>query len=255
MICPNCGQQNMDGSNFCIKCGKELGVVTFAPSQNTVQNTVSQNVTLNNVQPTGEVVSSNVKAHSSVSFKSFFLSILHVFVKPFSSMKEEVSKYSVLKNSIFLSLIVSVIAVLISLVRTMIQAVVVTNYSIFGGSETTWVWENLKNVKYFEVIGKNLLLYLGIIVGIAAVYYIASTLLKKQSDFSRLLAMSALGVVPVYVGTLVLAPILSLMYAPLGMAITLINGLYTFLVLYEAINEEIPLEKKKNFIFIYFVFP
>ena len=245
MICPNCGQQNMDGSNFCIKCGKNMAMTTNA----SFQNNVSQNVNLNTGVPVQEVASVNTKPNSSVSIKSFFHSILNVFIKPFSVMKEEVNKYAVLKNSFLLSLIISLFAVVVSLVQTMIRAVVVTNYSIFEGSKTTWVWENLKDVKYLEVIGKNLLFYLGIILGIAAVYYVASLLIKKQSNFSRLLGIAALSVVPVYLGTLVISPIVSLIYAPLGMAVTLISGVYTFLIFYEAINEEIQLEKEKKFYF------
>lgn len=245
MICPNCGQQNMEGSNFCIKCGKSISMTTSA----SFQNNGSQNVHLNTGVPVQEVVPKNTKSNSSIPIKSFFHSILNVFVKPFSAIKEEVDKYVVLKNSFLLSLILSLFAVAFSLVQAMIRAVVVTSYSIFEGSKTTWVWENLKDVKYLEIVGKNLLLYLGIILGIAAVYYVASMLIKKQVNFSRLLGISALSVVPVYLGILVISPIVSLIYAPLGMVVTIISGVYTFLIFYEAINEEIPLEKEKKFYF------
>ena len=245
MICPNCGQQNMEGSNFCIKCGKSISMTTSA----SFQNNGSQNVHLNTGVPVQEVVPKNTKSNSSIPIKSFFHSILKVFVKPFSAIKEEVDKYVVLKNSFLLSLILSLFAVAFSLVQAMIRAVVVTSYSIFEGSKTTWVWENLKDVKYLEIVGKNLLLYLGIILGIAAVYYVASMLIKKQVNFSRLLGISALSVVPVYLGILVISPIVSLIYAPLGMVVTIISGVYTFLIFYEAINEEIPLEKEKKFYF------
>ena len=242
MMCPNCGQQNMEGSNFCIKCGKSISMTTNVFSQGAVSN-------LNTGVPVQEVATTNTKLNSSISIKNFFHSIVNVLIKPISKMKEEANQYVILKNSILLSLIISLFAVVFALLQTMIRSVVVTSYSIFEGTKTSWVWENLKDVKYFEVIGKNLLLYFGIILGIAVVYYVASMIIKKQVNFSKLLGISSLGVVPAYLGMLVISPIVSLIYAPLGIVVSFISAVYTFLVLYESINEEMPLEKEKKFYF------
>ena len=193
MICPNCKAQNIDGSNFCVKCGKAM---TTPPQNDNIFSNVQTPATPNNVgvepvqvnspsqnipsgmasfvsagpsvspQPTQNVESPAVTTPvvsrtSSITIKNYFFIILAVILKPFTAIKEELAKFSDLKNSAILTGIVAIIATLASLIQTMMNAVVVTNYNILKGTTTTWVWDNLKNVEYIKVIGTNLLVYAG----------------------------------------------------------------------------------------------
>ena len=266
MNCPNCGSFNNEGSKFCLKCGQNLSTVQDTNTINSSQqNPTVQNVSgLNNVSSTAQSQQSFVgsnstttmnsaptqnystpqsQANTNVSFMGYFFIVLAVMLKPFTSLKEELNKFNGFKNSAIMSVIISGMATLVKLLTSMLSIVRVSDYSWSSGkTTTTWVWENLKELKYAEIIGKSFLIYLGIILVIAAVYYIASLIIKKQTNFSRLLGISALAVAPMLICSLVLSPLLSLIWAELAMPITIIGAVYTIVLLYEGMNSEIQAE-------------
>lgn len=274
MICKNCGMQNNEGSKFCVKCGHSLSAeglqeastyeeLNLNPMKNEMHKTdnvtvapVSQTeLFLQKQQQQPQQNNNNINNNSSneipkpskkVSIMQYFFVILAVILKPFTSLKEEAHKFDDFKNSAILSLIVSIIATLVTLIKTMITTVRVTGYL---STETKWVWKNLKNINYIQVIGKNFCIYLGIILAIACVYYIVSLIFKKQISFSRLFGISSLSVVPIYVCLLIVSPILSMIYVPLGMLATLVGGVYSVIMLYESMNNEIALEENAKYYF------
>ena len=128
----------------------------------------------------------------------------------------------------------------------MISAVRVTSY---WSNEVKWVWENLKEIKYIQVIGQTFLIYLGIIFVVACVYYIAGLVVKKQPNFSRLLGVTAISVVPMLLCALLLSPLLTMIYAPLGVGVTIFGAVYTLIIIYETINNEILLEGNAKYYF------
>lgn len=265
MNCPNCGTSNNVGSKFCIRCGQSLEgapVSTEQPVQSTetsfqevpsqpINNTPiqSENNFQTNVAPQ-QPMNTNTAPAAKVSFMGYFFIILAVILKPFTAFKEELNKFNSFKNSAIMSLIVSGAATLINLITTMLNSVMVKSYDwSSGGYKTTWTWENLKEIKYLEVVGKNFLIYLGVIVAIAVVYYIASLIVKKQTNFSRLLGISAIAVAPMLVCSLVLSPLLALIWAELSMPITLIGAIYTIVLVYEGMNNEVLVEGNAKYYF------
>lgn len=265
MNCPNCGSQNILGSKFCIRCGQNLeGAQVYNDQQVQMMGTSFQEVSLQHVNTTpiqsGNNFQTNVASQqpmdtntapvAKVSFMGYFFIILAVILKPFAAFKEELSKFNSFKNSAIMSLIISGAATLINLITTMLNAIMVKSYSwSSGGYKTTWTWENLKEIKYIEVVGKNFLIYLGVIVAIAVVYYIASLIVKKQTNFSRLLGIAAIAVAPMLVCSLVLSPLLSLIWAELAMPITLIGAVYTIILVYEGMNNEVLVEGNVKYYF------
>lgn len=225
MICTNCGAQNSNESRFCAKCG-----------HNMIDNQVSMDQ-----QSTFNQQNNNNEKISIVEYLSIILAII---LKPFTTFKEEVDKFNVFKNSITLSLIISVVATVIALIKTVINTVRVTS---FWSDKVEWVWDNLSKINFFQVIIQNFSMYFGIIIAIAFVYYIASMVVKKQVKFSRLLGISAVSVVPMFTGFLILSPLLSMINGLLGMAVTIIGAIYTIIMIYEIINSEILLEGNTKF--------
>lgn len=260
MNCSNCGTFNNQGSKFCIKCGQALvnnqdgNVVQNQAYQessfqgmnnnpNPIENNVQSTMNAQPTQTYSQSTTNNPSENPKVSFMEYFFIILAVIMKPFTSFKEELNKFNPFKNSAILSLIVSGTATIVNLITSMLTVVRVKSFNwSSGGYTTTWTWENLKNLDYVKIIGKNFLIYIGIIVAIACVYYIASLIVKKQINFSRLLGISALAVAPMILCTLVLSPLLSIIYAGLGMGVTIVGVVYTLLLLYEGMNSEIVLE-------------
>lgn len=277
MICPNCGAQNIDGSNFCIKCGKPIentnpvinnnenvfnSTAPVEPTgmQSKVQNTVQHQTGVPNTEavveqhqttPTVTVPDTgSIGATQHTSTTNAFVSMFKVIKKPFTAMKEELPKFNNIKKSAVLAIIVTLIATIASLIQTMFNSVRVVDYNFFSGkSTTTWVWDNLKDIEYIKVIGQNLLLFLGIIVAIAFVYYIGSLIIKKQPNFGRMLGIAAMGIVPLYISALILAPILNLIWTPLGMVVTVMGGVYSLLMIYETMNDEVALEGNVKYYF------
>lgn len=273
MICLKCNTQNEDRNEYCINCGNYIGNVQSnnignnqnmnlnqmgqvdTPSMmqaNTMQN--QNNVINGNISQAPNKVanenisSNNINSNTSIAFSKYFSLMIEIILKPFTTFKEEINKFTNIKNSGFLSLFIAILATIINLIVVMINTIYVKSYS-FSGSSSKIVLENLKNINYIEVIGKNFLIYFGITIGIACVYYIGSLIIKKETNFAKLLGISALSIVPYFMASLVLAPILSLIYAPLGMIITIVGGVYTIIIIYELMNQEIELESNMKYYF------
>jgi hypothetical protein len=117
------------------------------------------------------------------------------------------------------------------------------------GYTTTWNWSNLKELNYLNLIGKNFLMYAGAIVAIALTFFLASLIIKKEINFIKSLSIAATSVIPAVVGAMILSPILSLMYAPLGIIISVVGLVYSIIILYELVNTELKLEGEQKVYF------
>ena len=254
MICQNCGTQNADNSKFCIKCGFPLNV-NNVPSNNQQMNPYQEsygnmnpqpmnaNMNINNIPQNANqtIQNTNQKENIKINLIEYFMILFEILLKPFTALKEKINKFDSFKNSAILSIMVSLLASLITLIKTIISTVRVTSGGLFTETKTEWVWENLKKIEFIKVIGKNWLIFLVIIFAIACLYYIAGAIIKKQLNFSKILGISAISIVPLLFA-LLLSPILAIIYAPLGMIITIIGAVYSLIIIYETINNEILLE-------------
>jgi len=236
MICPKCGSSNNEGTNFCVKCGNPLG------SNNVVQPNVQHNV---------------VASKESVNY---FFFILAIILKPMTFFKEELKRFEELKFSAIFSIIIAGIATILTLICTMITSVIVKSYDwLSGATTTTWAWDNLKNIDYVNIIGKNFILYLVVLFVIAGVYFLASLVAKKQLNFSRLLGVTSSSVIVYVIAAMLIAPILGSFYTPLGIIITAVGAVYTLLILIEGMNNELMFDNKDmkvqfNFICLSIIF-
>lgn len=250
MICPNCQTENINGSNFCIKCGKPLTAPVQTPPQN--ENVFTPNTAgISNTVPNTQTPVSNISRTPETSTKHInaIKGLFEVIRKPQSAMKEELINFNNIKNAILLTVIVALIATIASLVQTMISVVRVEKYSLFEGTTTTWVWENLKDIEYIKVIGQSFLIFAGIIVGIAAIYYIGGLIIKKQSNFGRMLGIAAVSIFPLYLCAYILSPLLSIIWEPLALIVTMMGSTYSLIIMYETINNEINLEGNEKYYF------
>lgn len=251
MICPNCQTENINGSNFCIKCGKPLTAPVQTSPQN--ENVFTPNTAgISNTVPNTQTPVSNISRTPETSTKHInaIKGLFEVIRKPQSAMKEELINFNNIKNAILLTVIVALIATIASLVQTMISVVRVEKYSLFEGTTTTtWVWENLKDIEYIKVIGQSFLIFAGIIVGIAAIYYIGGLIIKKQSNFGRMLGIAAVSIFPLYLCAYILSPLLSIIWEPLALIVTMMGSTYSLIIMYETINNEINLEGNEKYYF------
>ncbi len=266
MICPKCGAENAEGSAFCIKCGANLKEIETATQEapasiennqnesvqqvtaTPVQESVQEPVQTAPVQEATPVVQQPVvntqqtKVSVNTSPLNYFMFMIAVLLKPFKSFKDEESKFANAKNSLIFSLIISGIATVVKVITSIINTVRVYKYVDYQvGFKYIWEWDNLKDIKWLELIGKNFLIYAGIIFGIAVIFYIGSLIIKKPIEFLKALAISATAAIPMILGTMILAPIGSLIWVHLSVIFTVAGLAYSFVVFHELINDQLAL--------------
>jgi len=251
MICEKCGMQNVEGSKFCVKCGNSLGSGQPINSvqENYVNTRESMNITSDSacdLEPGANRIVMNSTRGGKLSIASYFPLLFNVVLKPFNVFENELSKFQDLKNSLVLSVLISFLAMLVTLFKSMFYAVRVTT---IWSKEVKWVWENLKHLDYVQMIIQNFLVYFGIVMGIAIVYFLASLIVKKETNFPRLLGCASLAVVPAFTSFLILSPLLSLVYAPLGVIVTILGSVSTMILLYEMMSREVLLDGNQKYYF------
>lgn len=254
IACPKCGASNMSNTKFCVNCGNQLLQTNPLNSTETIQQNVEPQVNQINQQVN---VQSNVQTTYAQSNSTqvnagnmnYFKYILNAILKPFDSFKKEEKKLSSFKNTgILVAIIIGVLTIL-NLISTMITSVRVTSY---WTDEVEWVWENLKNIQYFKIIGQNLLMYAGVIAAISGVYFLSSLVIKKDSKFVKLLSATTTAFIPLAV-SFIISPLLSLIYSYLGSIITIVGFVYFLVILLELLNDQIVIENKNTRIYFHLI--
>ena len=220
---------------------------TFSYTQDTVYNgTVAQDNTVYNEPQSNQNFDYNMGS-SNMEVADYFKTMGLIFVKPFACIKEKSVQLSSIKNSGIMVLIITVIITLINLFKTMFNAVVEKKYNFWEGTYSTEIeFSNLKDLEYLKILGSTFITWIAIIAIIAGVYFIASLIIKKQTSFPKLLGVSTLAIIPFVVSLIILSPLLSLMHSMLGTLVTIIGFVYTSVIIYEAMNDEIRLEADKK---------
>ena len=181
---------------------------------------------------------------NKVSFKDYFSVIKAIILKPFTGLKDEINKISNILSAGILALIISAIATILNLIKTIITTVRVTS---IWNNETSWVWDNISNINFVKAIGLNFIIFLGLIAAVAFVYYIGSLILKKQADFPKLLGIAVTTTLPVIICYTLISPILGMIWGLLGLLATVIGLVYTLILTYELMSEELSLKENSKF--------
>ncbi len=251
IMCPNCGSANMAGTSFCTQCGNALQMVAMnngggMQDQNMVnqQNTAMPQQNFNNGGMNNNVQQQNVNNNQTTTGSNEPLNIvqylLGTLTKPFENFKKNEDKFDDVKNVSIISGIIVGIALVLSLLFSILNTVRVKN--IFTG-ETTWVWDNVKEFPFFKFLGQRLVIFAGTLLLISVVYFLASRVLKKDTSFMRLLAASASAFFPFVIAINLLSPVLSWIFVELGLCVTVIGFFYTLIILLELVNYLINIEK------------
>ncbi len=178
---------------------------------------------------------------------NFFEYLLQAFIKPFEEFKKTEKEFSDQKNTFILGGIVVAILTALKLISTIINTVRVT--SLLGG--TKWVVENIKNINFIKTIGGSAISYALVMLAIAGVYYLASLVIKKETNFFKLMGASITAFIPVAVSTTLVSTLLSMISLKLGVAGVIIGFIYSLLILIELINYLIPIENKNTKIYFH----
>lgn len=185
----------------------------------------------------------NTNTNSNPINKTLFKTILNTIIKPVSITKEELSIFDDFKASGITAVLITVLATVIFLIKTIIDVVRIPGY---GDKKYTWDWDMLKYFDFFKYLGTMLLVFAGIIVLLAGTYYVASIIIKKKTKFQKLLALCAISILPVIISTTILSPILTKIYLPLGLITSGAGIIYTIVILFEHVNKELSLDDDKK---------
>lgn len=172
-----------------------------------------------------------------------FQNIIEIIKMPVTTIIEQ-SKKEDLKKGAIKGLILSAIVSLISIISTFFSIIKsVTKDSFWYGERTSsevWElrWEKIEDAKLFSSFFKQILVYVIVIAIVALILYIIAKLLKSQKDYSETLSMTNSIFILFGIGMLVNI-ILSLIYAPLGIIVTLMINIYAILSLIHAFKESL----------------
>ncbi len=263
MNCHNCGSQNILGSTFCIRCGANLkeNLQNNQPNVNNLQQAsqYNQNIESSYVQSQSvnqqfqeqqktivENIQQPIYNNQSQSTNvdnaplNYFMYIIAILLKPIKCFKEEENKFINPKTSLIFGGIVAILITLINLLKTITSTIFVKSfdYTTFK-MKTSLDFSNLKDLDYVSLLGKNFLIYAGIILAIAIVYYLAALVIKKEVNFFKLLAASATSIIPFILLTMVVSPILSKIWAPLSIVSIVAGAVYTLLIFITLMNKDI----------------
>lgn len=202
---------------------------------------------MKNVVPVAESQGTKMKSNYSFDVKEYINLFIGLFKDPSGTKKKLDGKYSDIKEAGILGGVVSVSMMIIGLLMSMIGAII--NRTLTGVNID---FANLKNIKYLDLIFKDLIFYALIILIIAAVFFVGAKIINKEIDFGKLIAYISVAIVPVYMAKVFAVPFLSLLSLKLigtSIVVFLISGVYSINVLYEYINSTLLLEGNKKIFF------
>ena len=250
MICSKCGANNIEGSSFCIKCGTNLKEIQQSQSFNREPIQSQQQVSVqqeNQIYSQQQVNTQQNIQKTKEGSLNYFSYIIAVLLKPFKSFNEEEIKLSNAKNSLILTLIITIAMTLVNLVTTIFTTVRVSDFDWSAGYTYSWQWDNLKYINWGSVIGKNFFMYLCAIFTVAAIFYIGSLIVKRELNFIKSLSITS--ILPAIMCSMIISPLIGKIWSPLSIVFTSVGIIYSLIILYELMNTELKLDKDKKIYF------
>ena len=238
MNCTNCGNQIEEGGSFCANCGTKIEI---------------QNETTKNVEKVAEEsveqpeINNNSANTGNGGFLNFFTYTIGTLLKPFEIFKKNEEELKDPRNAFILTGIVSIVMMIVNFIKTVLSTVIVKQYNFMTGEYKTGIeLEALKDLDFMQLIVKNFLVYIAIILAVAAVYYLGSLVAKKSPSFIRLVSISATAFIPYVLLTVILSPILGKVWSDLGFISTVIGIIYSIVIFVYLANEEIAFDNKSH---------
>ncbi len=170
--------------------------------------------------------------------------ILTIIKNPITFIEKEISKFEDVKFSFIFMLIITGVMTLINLLKTIFNTVYVRSSFWFEEVKSKWVWSNLKHFQWGEVIFKNFFLFALIILAITLIYFLASLIIKEEVKFQKLLGIASISMISIIVFNMVIAPLFSIVYVPLGLIFMVIGSISTILLIILGMSTMLNIENK-----------
>lgn len=244
MKCPKCGKELKEGTKFCVGCGTKLTNVEESVKKEVVNEEKVKEIK-EKVNQKVETVKEQAKKAADSDFMKIVLATLmflvNILLKPIKTLKAKLDYYSEPKNGFILAgvvaLVTMVIRVFISFVMALIKKNCITSWT--GTKTCSTIGENLKNIPWMDITLKHLLVILMAMFIIAGIYYIASLIVKKNTNYMRLISIVAVSFIPACAAMYVLSPIFGWINVHLGVVVSIIGYVYSLVVFFTAMKDEI----------------
>ncbi len=265
--CLNCQTENEPTSKFCIGCGQPLTAPTAAPASNNPvaanpapgpqaapQTAPAQPVApqptpaVPPAQPAQPVAGAGPVAMSVGGGHNLnlFAFLVAGFIKPKQTVEEETNNVSSFKTAGLLAVITvfgaHVIGLLVYLVTMFIEYEGENKFDAFKtlteteGALVDLLTQSLIKAPLFNLVS---------LFAVAGIFMIVAMIFKKQDfNYNKAVSILSLALLPYILG-LVLVPIFTKIYSPLGFALGKIGYIYGLIIVYELINEMLKFDTKK----------
>jgi Yip1 domain. len=197
--------------------------------------------------------------HTATNKKSFDLlgSLKYLWsslAKPFQTFKDNSSETDKPKVAFLLAGIVTVIMTTLQVITLILASILKKD-----NKKVEIVWDSLKRAEFLPVVFKSLLLFFGLILAIAIIFYMANLVAKRQVTFGRFLSLATIAAMPYLLGQILTAIVTVLVTvhtdfsklkgdAPFGMyvasAIAVIGLVYSIVIAVTLINNEMSFDDK-----------
>lgn len=235
MLCKNCGTENGEGNTFCVKCGGAL--ITAQPVENIIrQNVANQNAVNQNAIP---------PVKKGFDFGKSMRIFGKGFMKPLETIEENKKEYRSPAASFTLAGIVTVISMVLYFFSRILQMIFIK------GMKPSMKY--LEGFPYMKTLGVGLLLAAGFILVVASVYYIASLIAKKESNYGELVFVGTIATLPLILAISVVAPILSYIWLPLKTATILIAFVYSLLIVTIPVSKTLTFAKEDHKVYFHLI--
>lgn len=180
---------------------------------------------------------------------AYFLGAL---LRPCRTFKDWAEENLDPRMAVILSGIVVGLMTVVDLIKNMFEAVITEEYSRAKERYvTSFEFENLKDIEYFNFIMEHLVVGICILIGLSLVYFLAGMVMRKECSFTRLLAISATSSISFLVIGMVIAPILGLIVEELTLFATAIGGAFSIGTFITLTSWEIDVEDSDYNIFMH----
>ncbi len=171
-------------------------------------------------------------------------------INPIESSENITKKFNTTQKTLILTLIMSAVMMVVHLITAMVSAVLVPKCDFWTGTCKTVVdFNQLGKVDYVNEIFRYFLLFTVFIAAIVVIYYVLALVFKKSIEFMDVLRLVLLALVPFIASTMIVGPLLGLIYSPLYLFILFAGSLYSFAIISINIEDKLKFKNKTNFIF------
>ena len=192
-----------------------------------------------------EKINENFEKFKKIPAVSFILS---VFKNPVTGVKRGIAGYSDFNNSWLLPVIAAGTYTVFNLIFAIFRTVS-RPASLFGTKKAGLDFSLLNKFDWFQNTIGNFLIVLATIAAIAGIYYLAGLIMKKNElNYFRLVTIVSVASFGWILTASLISPLLLNISAPIAGAIGYAGMIFSGLVVYEAMNQELDLKNDKKVI-------